>query len=381
MRILFVAPWVPSAVRPRSLGLIRLLAEQHEVMFLGLARHDREARLVQDLPIVDGTIIANRRVGSTTRSIHALGRGVSLQSAYADVPELRVALRRLVREWSPDVVHLNVFRTAHLLHELADNRVVFDLDEFRSSYYAELAGTSSSALWRAVGRIEAPRMARSEARIRASHATLLVSAPGDVVAANTYLVRSPCDLEPARAVAVRPVILFVGRLHYRPNVEGLQWFCARCLPAIRAAHPDVTLRVVGESPPRQVRELAGDGVEVVADVSDVGPHYAESSVAIVPVATGTGVQMKLIQALAAGVPVVSFPGPLERAGIAAGAEALAAESPSEWTTAIGQLLIDGNLRTAFRQRGVSWVRAHHHSSEVRRALDEAYASAMATAAK
>jgi glycosyltransferase involved in cell wall biosynthesis len=352
--------------------LLRILAEDHDVFFLGLARHDREAALLAHLPVVDGMIVPNPLPGSIGRSASALVSGASLQQGYAEVPEFRRALRRLLCLWRPDVMHLNVFRTAHLVNETTGVPVVVDLDEFRSGYYAMLARTSSSRVWRAVGRVEAPRMAQAEQQLVAAPASLLVSSPTDVVGPNTFLVRTPCDLEAVDGRGAEPVVVFVGRLHYRANVEGIRWFVSACWPQIRAAHRGAVLRIVGEAPTRAIRRLAGRGIEVVPDVADVRPHYEQAKVAIVPVATGTGVQMKLVQALAAGVPVVSFRDPLARAGLAEGQGALCAQTPFEWCSRIGELLADGGLRAELAGRGSAWARANHHSTVVRQSLLRAY---------
>lgn len=373
MKILFVAPWVPCAVRPRSLGLLRILAEENEVMFLGLARHEAEARLADKLPVADVVIVRNHAAGSAGRSVRGLLNGGPLQTAYADVPDLRRQLRRLVAAWSPDIVHLNVFRTAHLLPSLTDTPVVLDLDEFRSAFYTALARSSSPMGWRMVGRLEAPRMTRAEGGLLTSRACLLVSSPSDLRGPNTVLVRSPCDLEPTLGGANDPVILFVGRLHYRPNVEGIRWFWANCWPAIRSRHPRARLRIVGESPTRSVRRLAGRGVEVVGNVQDMQREYGQAMIAVVPVGAGTGIQMKLVQALACALPVVSFPGPLARAGLTPGDGAVSAECASEWVQEVGDLLDDPARRAELAAAGTGWNRAHHHSSHVRRSLLDAYA--------
>ncbi len=222
-------------------------------------------------------------------------------------------------------------------------------------------------------------MAAGERDLIDSQARVLVSCPDDVIGPRTFLVRTPCDFEPVETIATEPIILFVGRLHYQPNIEGIRWFARRCFPHIRAAHPRARLRIVGEAPPRSVRDLAGDGIEVVADVDDVRPYYAQAQVAIVPVGSGTGVQMKLIQALATGVPVVSFAGPIERARITGGVDALACDAPEEWVAAVCRLLTDSDFRSAVAASGRAWVRAHHHSDVVRTALWRAYESALNTA--
>lgn len=59
MKILFVAPWVPSQLRPRSLALLQMLAADHEVRFLSLVHDEAEARLADDLPVLDRTLVPN----------------------------------------------------------------------------------------------------------------------------------------------------------------------------------------------------------------------------------------------------------------------------------------------------------------------------------
>jgi glycosyltransferase involved in cell wall biosynthesis len=378
MRILFVAPWIPSPVRPRSLSFLGTLAHEHDVAFLGLVRHADEARLAEALPVERRTLIRNDRTGSMVRCVVALGTGRPLQQAYASPPGLRRAFDEILDRWQPDAVHLNVFRTVHLVEAARTTPVIVDLDEFRSEYYRQLATHGSNPAHRALGRVEGPRMrSREDALVRAG-VPLMVSAPFQPGEhrPGTFVVRSPCDFAVRTGPKpARPTVLFVGRLTYEANVAGLAWFVRRCWPEIRRAIPDARLRIVGSDPPRAVRSLDGGDIEVVPNVADVEPHYGAASVAIVPIFRGTGVQMKLIQALMAGVPTVTTTAAADRAGVRDGVHVRVADDPAGWIEAVSGLLDGGSPGQRLAAAGREWAVAHHSPAAVRTQLNAAYEAA------
>ncbi|MEV4534299.1 glycosyltransferase family 4 protein [Asanoa sp. NPDC049518] len=374
MKILFVAPWIPAGIRPRSHTILELLAESHDVRFLGLVHDAGEAALARELPVADPVLVGNNRWGRLVRSARALVTGRSLQTGYADPRGLRSALRAELAGWRPDVVHLNVFRTAHLVEACGDTPVLIDLDEFRSDYYAQLAATGSNPLWRALGRVEHRRMKAREDDLVGRGVPIIVSAAGDD-RPGTYVVRSPCDL-PRRTGPPDgpPEVLFVGRLSYEANVAGLRWFLDECWPGIRAAVPGVRLTVVGSEPPAELSGRAGGDVTLHADVPDVAPFYARAAVAIAPILRGTGVQLKLIQALSAGVPAVVTPTVADRAEVRDREHALVAGTPAEWVAAIAELAGSPALAGRLADAGRAWAVAHHGRSAVRDQLAAAYST-------
>src|SRR5207245_1533631 len=105
-----------------------------------------------------------------------------------------------------------------------------------------------------------------------------------------------------------PVCVFVGALDYRPNVEGVGWFCRNVWPEIRRRRPDAVLLLVGRKPAPAVQRLAGEpGVEVVGQVPDVRPFLHRAAVTVVPLQIARGVQNKVLEALAMGKAVVASP--------------------------------------------------------------------------
>ena len=102
-------------------------------------------------------------------------------------------------------------------------------------------------------------------------------------------------------------ILFLGSLDWRPNLDAVDQILDVLLPAVRRQEPEAEFLLVGRNPPAPLRRRAADtpGVELHADVADVRPFLASSAVMVVPLRIGGGSRLKILEALASGLPVVS----------------------------------------------------------------------------
>jgi glycosyltransferase involved in cell wall biosynthesis len=180
--------------------------------------------------------------------------------------------------------------------------------------------------------------------------------------------------EPARP-AVRQTrdphrILFVGTLDYFPNEDAVTYFVRDILPLIRVAEPSAYLRIVGVGGGDAMAALANEaGVQLVGAVPELGPEYEVASMAVVPLRAGSGTRIKILEAFAYGVPVVSTP--LGAAGLAVkdGEELLLADSPTEFAAACLQLGRDATIRERLAGSAGAWVREHHSTAAVARLLE------------
>jgi len=101
-------------------------------------------------------------------------------------------------------------------------------------------------------------------------------------------------------------LVFTGVMDYRPNVDAMVWFAEEVLPCIRVAVPGATLTICGARPTRPVRRLAGiPGIEVTGRVPDVRDYLARAAVCVVPLRIARGIQNKLLEAMAMGLPCVA----------------------------------------------------------------------------
>jgi glycosyltransferase involved in cell wall biosynthesis len=157
---------------------------------------------------------------------------------------------------------------------------------------------------------------------------------------------APVGLETARVPdrsgeGERGTLVFLGALDWRPNLEGIRWFLDRVWPAIQRAVPRARLVVGGSNPPAGLeKSLSGEGVTCVGRVPDAHAFFASGAAMIVPLLSGGGMRVKILEAMALGVPVVSTR--LGATGIEArdGVEIRLADEPDLMAAACIELLSD-----------------------------------------
>jgi glycosyltransferase involved in cell wall biosynthesis len=103
----------------------------------------------------------------------------------------------------------------------------------------------------------------------------------------------------------KPTILFVGSMDFHANIDAVTWFSRTAWPEIARIHPELHFTIVGRDPAPEVRALASDRIHVTGTVDDVRPFYASAVAAVVPLRSGSGTRLKILEAMAAGIPVVS----------------------------------------------------------------------------
>ena len=126
-----------------------------------------------------------------------------------------------------------------------------------------------------------------------------------------------------------PLLLYVGTMSWEPNARAAIFLAEAVLPKVREQFPRCRLRIVGRDPTAGVSALAAlPGVEVAGRVAEMAPHLAEASLLAVPLESGGGTRLKILEAFAAGLPVVSTPIGCEGIAARAGVHLLVAERAS-----------------------------------------------------
>jgi glycosyltransferase involved in cell wall biosynthesis len=136
----------------------------------------------------------------------------------------------------------------------------------------------------------------------------------------------------------RQAVLFVGSMDYHANIDAALRFTSDTWPLLRGRRPSLRFVIVGRRPAPEVMALAKlPGVEVTGTVEDVRPYYREALATVVPLRVGSGTRLKILEAMAAGVPVVSTRLGAEGLEVTPGRDILLAETPAETLAAIEAL--------------------------------------------
>jgi sugar transferase (PEP-CTERM/EpsH1 system associated) len=115
-------------------------------------------------------------------------------------------------------------------------------------------------------------------------------------------------LRPSSGPAGEPLVVFCGVMNYEPNRDAVVWFARHVWPLVTARRPDARFDIIGMNPPSAVLQLAEvPGITVVGAVKDVAPHLWKAAVSVAPLQTARGIQNKVLEAVAAGLPTVVTP--------------------------------------------------------------------------
>ncbi|HKG11881.1 MAG TPA: glycosyltransferase [Pyrinomonadaceae bacterium] len=168
----------------------------------------------------------------------------------------------------------------------------------------------------------------------------------------------------------REHILFVGNFRHRPNADAVHFYAREVLPRVRESLPRVELLLVGDNAPKEFAGYEGAGVRVLGYVPDIEPVFARARVSVAPLRFGAGINGKIGEALAHGLPVVTTN--VGAAGLALrdGEEALIADSPEDLAAASVRLYTDAALWRRLSDKGYEHVERHFSPRVVRKVVND-----------
>jgi sugar transferase (PEP-CTERM/EpsH1 system associated) len=191
--------------------------------------------------------------------------------------------------------------------------------------------------------------------------------------ATSMVLRNGVDLEhytPRPEQAEPRHLVFTGVMDYLPNVDACEFFAREVLPQLAQRFPDVRFTIVGSNPAPRARALAAiQGVTVTGFVDDTRAWLARASISVAPLRIARGIQNKVLEALAMGLPVVGTSSATQGIEGVAGRDFLVADSAAEQVQAIARLFEAPDEARALGRRGREFVEAHYAWEHVFAPLD------------
>ena len=277
------------------------------------------------------------------------------------------ALISTVKElsYSNDIIFVQTVRLAPVLDAVPHGIKVIDFVDAFSLNMQERASTASLAL-KPGYLLEAALLSRYERRVVSRVDLGFITAPKDwsAVGANGKVIVLPNGVDvgyfsvwPRENRHNRESIVFLGRMSYPPNEDAVVYFATKVFPYIRTRKPAATFQIVGAAPSSRVRKLGKlPGVEVTGYVSDVRPFLSNATVFVAPMRIGTGVQNKILEAMAARTPVVLTSKAAHPLGIQSRQQALIADEPMALANCVLELMDNHIYARTLAGNAYDWVR-------------------------
>lgn len=360
-------PWPPiGGDRLRIWQICRHLSREFDLSLISLCT--TEAEMEQPIP-ADGIFARVERVPHSPFArirglAGALPGSVPLQVGYYRNAAFSRKLRGMIPGHHAALAHL--VRTVEYLfpHRLPKMVEMTDAISLAYNRAAEhMTGVRSLAY-----RAEARRLRRFEKRaIRACDRAVLVSAVdrdsldlGED--ANRVLVCSNGVDAASLPFEYAPdgrTIVFIGKNLFRPNADAIAYFAQELLPAVRARVPYARFKVVGEIRPEFAARLRSQDIEVTGRVESIREATRGASVAVCPIRFGAGVQNKLLEYMALGIPTVTSPIGLEGLGAIPGRHIAVASTPRQWSDHIASFLLHSEYGLAYATAARQFVEERH----------------------
>ncbi|MBL8299154.1 MAG: glycosyltransferase [Rhodanobacteraceae bacterium] len=306
----------------------------------------------------------------------AAREGSALSLARHRHAAVTAALASRLADWRPDIVH------AEQLQALANCDAAFRTG---TPVVLRMQNVESS-LWRQLGRAR-PLLAFEARRLRAAEAQLLrrvaatvtlteddaaalrVIAPQAAVKIAVAAPPFPQQLPAGPRVAGEPALVLAGSAGWWPNRQGLDWFLARVAPRLRG-NTGLRLHVFGTGSP-----VSRDVVAHAAP-TDSATAFPDGAIAAVPLLTGSGIRMRILEAWARGLPVVATRVAAAGLAVESGRELLIADSADAFARAVQCLQADVALRAQLIANGRAYLRRWHEPAACAAALAAQYRAAL-----
>ena len=323
MRVLFLTHRLPYAPnrgdRLRAYHILKALRGRATVHLISLVHDDEERAHRGDLVDLAETVhvCAVPRLANYVRGTLFLPSRKPLTHSLLDSPGVLPAATEVVDRHRPDVVlSFCSGRAAFAMQPpLEQLPLVLDMVDVDSQKWRELADSASFPLSSVYAR-EARVLSRFEALATSrAHTTTVITrreaAALRALAPAGRIVVSPNGLDagsfrPPGPPAQTRDIVFCGVMSYGPNADAAEWMATKVWPIVRSRYPDARLVLVGAEPPARVKALASTehAIEVTGTVPDVRSYLWNAAAAVAPLLVARGTQNKVLEAVAAGLPVV-----------------------------------------------------------------------------
>ena len=403
MHILFltqILPYPPSSgPKVKTWHVLRYLSQNGHKITLGSFVRPEEIEYIQAVKTVCSRVhtvpIKRSRISDIGYMLRSQITGRPFLVERDDIAEMRSAVQQIVENEAVDVIHadqltMTQFALPYAKRANGKPALIFDAHNAVWTITERMQETLPFYLQLPL-MLETKRIKQYEGMIiRDFDATFAVTeldrqALKNAVPANGLAKSESITVVPIAVDTdqIRPVarqadslnLLTMGTLYYPPNADGIRWFVREVFPLIRSKVPGVKLTIIGKNPPADFLKLAEDAsnrIQVTGFVPELDPYFAESALAVIPVRAGGGMRVRILEAFARAMPVVTTTVGLEGIEAVPGQDVLVADTPDDFANAVCRILGDPALQAQLSTNGRQLAESKYDWQAALRAVDNVY---------
>lgn len=362
-KLLFLTSELPypgnSGGKLKSLQLLERLMDEYRVsLACPLKLDDRlhATRFLAEHRSLHKVMMRATDVARTPANLlRSYAQGVPLNVLRTANGALAAEIAAVIDEF--DVVFIDHYEAAQYVPESYQGLRVYHAHNAYHKLWQRYAEQGGNPAYRIAAAIECRRVRKAEVAL-CDQSDLVFAAPNDIDALvsagaerehmrETYHLGDDANLaQPAlRRAATGRRLLYVGNLAWEPNCVGLHWFLERIWPQLKQAHPDIKLDIAGRGADAKLCQLAAEdeGIALHGFVENLEPLYRKARISVAPLTFGAGMKVKVLSAMARGLPVVTTEVGAEGISASHGQHMMINNDPEAMTADILRLLSDAVL--------------------------------------
>lgn len=383
MKILVLLSRVPFPLEKgdklRAYHQLRVLSQEHEIYLVALSDSPVHPQAVETLSqfCKEVHILKIGKIAQLWNMALAFFVGKPIQCGYFYNSKAHRKFLDIVGKVNPDHIYCQLVRIIDYAKDLNIPKTLDYQDVLSKGMLRrkELAPFYQKPLFA----MEYRRLCRCERKAMSlfDNCTIITAVDRDLIPHNDkksiHVISNGVDLEQFanRNEQKEFDLIFAGNMNYAPNVDASEYLVNCIFPLLRKEFPQMKLVLCGATPSARVRALASENVIVTGWVDSMAEYYAKSRIFIAPMRLGTGLQNKLLEAMATKLPCITSPlagRPLENAQ--EGRDLLICRTEQEYVNAVKSLMTDSDRYSQLASAGYEFVRQNYNWESTTKKLSE-----------
>lgn len=384
MNILFITPRLPypplKGDQAVPFNRLRILSGNHKITLLSFYEKEDDLKGLETLNFYC-TEIHVVRLAKWKSMLNILQKSLfsalPMQTLYYQSVTFKRKIQEVLERNHFDLVHAYMFRVAPYLSSIQVPKILDLIDSMQLNLNRRVDLERIPRRW--IYQEELRRVIPYESDIgRHFNHLILVSEKDRMFIGGDNVTVIPLGVDtdlfkPNEKRQTDPTIIFSGNMGYSPNISAILWFVEKCFSKIQMAIPNASLIIAGGNPSSEIHNLARvRGIKVTGFVDSMPDAINQASVAIAPMLSGSGMQFKILEAMACGLPVVTTSLGLGSIKAKKDEEIVMAETPNDFATAVISILLNNDLANNIGTRAREFVMKNHSWLSSAMQVDELY---------